>query len=137
MAITAKIFKSVCVALVASFVLSAGFTGYASAAMISTDAVVAKQAAAADRAHVMEMLKRDDVREQLQAYGVEPAEAEARIAALSDAEIRQLSNDLAAQPAGAGTGGEIIGAALVVFLVLLVTDILCLTDVFDFTRCSR
>ena len=131
------LFKSICALLMASFVLSASFTGYAQAAMISTDAVVAQQAAAADRAHVMNLLERDDVREQLAAYGVDPAEAEARVAALSDAEIRQLSNDPSAEPAGAGTGGALIGAALTVFLVLLITDILCLTDVFDFTRCSR
>ena len=30
----------------------------------------------------------------------------------------------------------IVGLAVLVFLVLLLTDILCVTSIFDFTKCS-
>jgi hypothetical protein len=39
-------------------------------------------------------------------------------------------------PAGQDALGTVVGAALVVFIVLLITDIACLTRVFDFTRCA-
>jgi len=34
-------------------------------------------------------------------------------------------------------GAGVIGALVTVFLVLLVTDLLCLTKLFNFTRCVR
>ncbi len=66
--------------------------------------------------------------------GVDPAEATARVAGLSDAEIRKIAGRIDQLSAGQGVVGTIIGAALVVFLVLLVTDILGLTDIFPFVR---
>ena len=50
---------------------------------------------------------------------------------LTDAEVAALSGKLDEIPAG---GDGIVGALLVVFLVLLVTDIMGLTDVFPFVR---
>jgi hypothetical protein len=66
--------------------------------------------------------------------GVEPAEVEARLAALSPAELAQLSDRIDQLPAGQGTVGIIIGAALIVFLVLLITDIAGYTDIFPFVK---
>ena len=70
------------------------------------------------------------MQEQLIAQGVDLAEVDARVAALSDEEARQMAEQLEQLPAGAG----VVGALLVVFIVLLVTDILGLTNVFPFTR---
>jgi hypothetical protein len=33
--------------------------------------------------------------------------------------------------------GPIVGAAVLIFIILLITDILCLTSVFNFTRCAQ
>lgn len=75
---------------------------------------------------------RDDVRTELLRQGVDPALAQARIAALTDAEATRLADQIDSAPAGG-----IIGAILLVFFVLLFTDILGLTKVFPFTRSIR
>lgn len=80
---------------------------------------------------VGELLARAEVREALAARGVEPAQVEARVAALTDEEARQLAGELDRLPAGASS---IIGVLFAVFIILLVTDILGLTKVFPFTR---
>ena len=67
----------------------------------------------------------------------QPAEARERLASLSNAEVARLNEKIDQLPAGADGAGEILGIALVVFLILLITDILCLTKVFKFTRCSN
>ncbi len=108
--------------------------GAANAGLIGTEQVVAREAAEAERSLVLDFLARDDVRAGLIGLGVDPAQAAARVAGLSDAEIRDIAGRIGQLPAGQGLIGSIIGAALVVFLVLLVTDILGLTDVFSFVR---
>ena len=107
-----------------------GLPSPAYAGMLGTDAALA----AGDRERVAAMLDRADVREQLQALGVAPADVQARVAALSDAEAAQLAGRLQELPAG---GNGIIGALVFVFLVLLITDILGLTKIFPFTRSVR
>lgn len=111
----------------------------AGAALVSTDAVIAASASTTDaeRSQVAEFLAREDVRQQMQALGVSPQEAQARIAAMSDAEIRQIAGKIDTMPAGGNAIGVILGTALVVFIILLITDIAGLTKVFPFTRSAR
>ncbi len=108
--------------------------GVASAGLISTERVVELEAAAGDRARVIDFMARADVRAELTRLGVDPAVAVARVGALSDAEIRDVAGRIDQLPAGQGIVGAILGTALVIFLVLLITDILGLTDVFPFVR---
>ena len=108
--------------------------GIANAGLISTEQVVERVAAAADRARIFDFLARQDVRAKLTELGVDPAMAEARVAGLSDAEIRDITGRIDQLPAGQDVFGAILGTALVLFLVLLITDILGLTDVFPFVR---
>lgn len=86
---------------------------------------------ALDRGRIASLIDRADVQAQLQAYGVNTAELKARAAALTDAETAELAARIEDLPAG---GESIIGAILIVFLVLLITDILGYTKVFPFTR---
>ena len=102
----------------------------AQAAVVATDAALA----AAQRERVAALLERAEVRAQLEAHGVRPAEVKARVAALTDEEAAQLAGHLERLPAG---GEGIIGAFVIVFLVLLITDLLGLTQVFTFTRPVR
>ena len=97
------------------------------AALVTTDAAL-------DHQRIAGLLERADVRERLRAYGVDPAEARARVAALTDAEAAQLVSNIEQLPAG---GIGIVGAIVLVFLVLLVTDILGYTKVFPFTKPIR
>ena len=86
---------------------------------------------ATDQGRMVEFLDRAEVQAQLQAYGVSAAEVKARVAALTDDEAAQLAAQIDALPAG---GVNIISALLIVFLVLLLTDILGFTKIFPFTR---
>jgi len=70
----------------------------------------------------------------LTAQGIDPDEAIARIESLSDHEIIAIADRIKQLPAGGDALGAIIGAALIVFLVLLVTDILGYTDIFPFVK---
>jgi hypothetical protein len=98
--------------------------------LITTQAALNAEHGQADRERIHEILARDDVRDQLVAQGVDLAEVEARVAALSDAEAAQMAEQLEQLPAGA----SVVGALFAVFVILLVTDILGLTNVFPFTR---
>ncbi|MCC5881576.1 MAG: PA2779 family protein [Halomonas sp.] len=98
--------------------------------LISTQTALSAERADADRERIHEVLSRDEVQKQLIAQGVDLAEVEARVAALTDEEAHQMAEQLEQLPAGA----SVVGALLVVFIVLLVTDILGLTNVFPFTR---
>lgn len=125
-----------CVALVLAvvmFVVSMPL-GAAQAALISTQEVLAAGDGAADRARVLAFLDRAEVRKQIAALGVDPNEAAARIAALSDAQVREIAGQLDQLPAGQSAVGAVVGAILIIFLVLLVTDLLGLTNVFPFVR---
>ena len=84
-----------------------------------------------DRARVLSVLERSDVQAQLQARGVSPADVKARVAALTDDEVAQLAGQIDAAPAG---GTDVLGFILVVFIVLLITDILGFTKIFPFTK---
>ena len=102
----------------------------AQAGIVATDAALA----AGERDRVVTLLERADVRAQLEAVGVSPAQVKARVAALSDEEIAQLVGQIDRLPAG---GDGIIGAIVLIFIVLLITDILGLTKIFPFTRSVR
>jgi hypothetical protein len=108
--------------------------GTASAGLIPTDRVVERGAVEADRARVADFLARDDVRAQLIGLGVDPAMAVSRAAGLSDTEIRDIAGRLDQLPAGQDFLGAVLGTALIIFLILLITDILGLTDVYPFVR---
>ena len=79
-------------------------------------------------------LDRSEVQKHLVAWGINPDEAKARIDCLSDQEIEEILSRIDHLPAGGGALGTIVGAALIIFIVLLLTDILGLTDVFTFVK---
>lgn len=108
--------------------------GGAQAAMISTQAAVSAAQDSAQRQAVGAMLARADVREGLVAQGVDPAEAAARLAVLSDAEVEQLAARLDELPAG---GFGVLGAIAVVAIIFVITDAMGLTDVYNFVVPQR
>lgn len=108
--------------------------GVAQAALVSTEEVLAAGDGAAARARVLAFVERAEVRERIAALGVDPDEAAARVAALSDAQVREIAGRLDQLPAGQSAVGAVVGAIVIIFLVLLVTDLLGLTNVFPFVR---
>jgi len=109
----------------------------ATAAMVSTARVVEASAQSDARAKVHAFIARDDVQEVMTSWGVSPEEASARVSALTDQEVSDLAARIDAMPAGGNVVGIVIGAILFVFLVLLLTDLLGLTDVFPFIKKKR
>lgn len=73
-------------------------------------------------------LERPALVEHLVSAGVPRDEAGRRVAALNDGDIAALGGDPAAQPAGGG----VVGIAIFVFALLVLTDALGYTDIFPF-----
>ncbi len=126
--------RGLAAAMIAVMVVCAVPDNVAQAAMVSTDQVFEQQSVVDQRARIGDLLRRADVREHMAAMGVDLAEAARRIATLSDDEIARIAGRLDELPAGQGAVGAVVGAALIIFLVLLVTDILGFTNVFGFVR---
>ena len=99
------------------------------AGIVSTDSLIA----GAERERLAGLLERVEVQARLQSLGVDPASAKARVAALSDEEAARLAAQMDELPAG----GDVLWAAVLVFLVLLFTDIMGYTKIFPFTRSAR
>lgn len=115
----------------------AGFVHSAQATLVGTEQVAAAEgvvSAAAQRERVNELLTRADVAAALQERGVDMTQAQARIAALTDAEVAHLAHTLDTAPAGAS---DVLGTIVFIFLLLLLTDILGFTKIFPFTRSIR
>ncbi len=108
-------------------VFAAGFPLPASAGIVATDQI----AAATERGRIRSFLDRAEVRAQLQALGVDASAARSRVDALTDDEVKNLAARIDELPAG---GDSVLGFLLLVFIILLITDILGLTKVFPFTR---
>ncbi|MGA7750321.1 MAG: PA2779 family protein [Gallionella sp.] len=103
---------------------------FAFAGMVETDQAVSHELAGQDRARINAFIDRKDVLAQLQMQGVTASEAKARVYALTDEEAHNIAGKLDQLPAG----GDVLGALLFVFIVLLITDILGFTKVFPFTH---
>lgn len=116
--------------LVAAFTL-ASFMQPVQAAMIGTEQVLAADTVRKNQETIAAALERPEVIAQLESFGVSKDDAQARVAALTDAETATLAGQIENLPAG---GDSIVGALVFIFLVLLVTDILGLTRVYPFTR---
>lgn len=100
------------------------------AGIVGTETAIA----GAERTRLAGLLERGELRAQLQALGVDPTEVQARVAALSDEEAARLVAEIDAAPAG---GSDALVIALIVFLVLLFTDIMGYTKIFPFTRSAK
>lgn len=120
--------------LLLAFVCLSAHLPAAQAGMVSTASVLQAEQASADRERVRAFLARDDVRGYLVGYGVSPDTAAARVDSLTDAEVQAIAGKLDQLPAGGDIFGDLIFAAVFVFVVLLVTDILGFTDVFPFVK---
>jgi hypothetical protein len=105
----------------------------AQAAMVSTDEILKQNKQNFDRERLTILLDRSEVQKQLRAWGVKSEEAKKWIDSLTDREIAEIVNRIDQMPAGGGFG-ILVGAAVIVFLVLLITDILGYTDIFPFVK---
>ena len=107
------------------------------AAMVPTEVNIYQIKAQDARDHLKTLISRNDMKRSLISRGIDPNEAVARVDSLSDSEVISLADKINQVPAGGDAFGAIIGAALIVFLVLLVTDILGYTDIFPFVKSQK
>lgn len=115
--------------LVALLILSMGLLGVPAvgvAAPIGTDTLMQLDQRGALLSRIQTQLARDDLRAQFLARGVSPSEVDARVAALSIEELQMISLQLDELPAG-GSALAVIG---VVFVVLLILELVGVTNVF-------
>lgn len=122
--------RHIALPLAGAMALSTMPVNVAQAGLVTSDSLVAERQARADRARVAQFMTRADVRSQFLTYGVDAAEAAERVAALSDAEISRLAVQIDEDPAGQGFVGAVVFVAVIVLIVLLVTDAVGETDVF-------
>jgi len=115
------------VAGTAACFLSLGLQSTAGAAVIGTQDYLAAEARAGHLTQINAALGRADVQAQLVALGVDPVQAVARAAALSDAELAVVAEQLQTLPAGGDSFFAVIG---IVFVVLLILELTGVTDIF-------
>jgi len=104
------------------------------AAMIETETVLDMSRGQEARAYLNRIIAREDIQDLFISQGVEPLEAKARIASLSDAEVVRLYDQIEQLPAGGSDIAIVFGTIAIIFIVLLITDILGYTNVFTFVK---
>jgi hypothetical protein len=128
-----RLAKPVSYAVVASLLAFNLHLPVSRAALVGTEAVVQTLQTQQERDRLRAALDRVDVQQRLVALGVDPAQVQARVDALTDDEASRLAKQMDELPAG----GDALGLLVFVFLVLLITDVLGLTDIFPFVKKQR
>jgi hypothetical protein len=118
--------KTIAIILAANL-LALGLVQSAGAGVISTESAIEMQERTARIERINSVLARDNVQSQMIRLGVQPEVAAARIASLSDSELRQLETRMNELPAGGDGALTVLG---IVLLVLLVLELVGVTDIF-------
>jgi hypothetical protein len=106
--------KTTCRVLVTSLLALSFQT--AQAGLIGADQAAAGQAST-ERSLVLNTLDRAEVANQLLRAGVDPMDAKARVATMSDQEVHALAQDIQAAPAGAMDAGGWLAVLVVIGLI--------------------
>lgn len=119
-------FRKTIALILAVALIGVGFTAQVSAAVITTQQTLSVESRQLLVSEVQAKLAREEVRQTLVELGVDPEQAQLRVASLSDQELARLDGQLDSLPAGGGALA-LIGAVFVVLLILELTGII---DVF-------
>lgn len=112
---TSTMKRMTCRALVVSLLALSFQT--ANAGMIGADQAAATTQSQTQRSMVLSVLDRAETAAQLQAQGIDPADARARVATMTDQEVQQLTQDMHTAPAGAITSGGWLAIVIIAGLV--------------------
>jgi hypothetical protein len=116
--------------LIASLLWTGALVPAARAAVVTSEAALAASPGGdTDRARVAAFLAREDVRGQLEAFGVDPDRARERVALLSDSEVAQVAGQIDQLPAG-GSAGLAIAIVALVLVIILILELAGVTDIF-------
>ena len=117
-----------------SFVLFNFTVISAKAGLIGTEDVINTLKGETSRSRITAFLDRQDVQESFLKKGIDPLQAKKKVDSLTDQEVSQICKVLDQLPAGGDGVGTVVGAIVLIFLILLLTDILGFTHVFPFVR---
>ncbi|MEE4162486.1 MAG: PA2779 family protein [Woeseiaceae bacterium] len=120
--LTRVVARTVAVAIVA-----VGFAPYAGAAVISPQELIQDEVRAERVAGLVALLARSDVAQQLENYGVSADQVMERVDNMTDAEILALNNAIDQHVAG----GDVLAIIGAVFLVLLILELVGVTNIFS------
>lgn len=95
--------------------------------LISSDELLSEYQAEEIRSELLTFLDRDDVQEILIKGGVDPDHAKLRVQSMTDMEVAKLNHEMENLPVGQG----ILEVALIILLILVITEILGFTDFSD------
>lgn len=117
---------ALCLAISTSLLSTVSYAGFS-----TTETVISSNQHQYDKDELLQALSTAEVEAQLVELGVDPQQVKDRVASMTAEEVQQLNAELAEMPAGAG----ILGVALTLFIVFVITDMLCATDIFGFVNC--
>jgi len=119
--------------LLLAFTVMSIYVPASQAALITTKQILNQQELQETRSELQQLLNRDSVKQQLAVMGVDSVDIKLRVEHMSDQEIAIMADKMDQLPAGQG----IVGTAVFLFLVLLLTDILGYTDIFPFVKAQN
>jgi hypothetical protein len=117
-------------ALLAVSILFVSVQPTVNAAIVSTSDLVATEQSKIGREYLLNSLEREEVRTALTSQGVDLEMAKQRVSSMTDEEVRALNQKLDEMPAGGG----VVATVVIIFLVLVITDIMGWTDVYPFVK---
>lgn len=119
-------------ALAATLSVAIFNTGMISAAQagIADTAAMVQTSRDASIATIQSQMARDDVRAQMDRFGVDASQVEQRLASLSDSELAQLAKRMQDTPAG---GDGLLAVIGLTFVVLLILELVGVIDIFKRT----
>lgn len=88
----------------------------AQAALVDTEAALDTPAAQQDLDRIQDALNREEVKAKLLSHGVDPAQVQARVDALTESEAQMLAKQMDQLPAG----GDVVTVLLVIILLILI-----------------
>ncbi|MGH8223329.1 MAG: PA2779 family protein [Woeseiaceae bacterium] len=122
-------FRRACVALVSLSLVSLGLQTPAAAGIVGAAEAISAAQSRDPLATVHAAVSRNDVRAKLLELGVDAAEIDGRLAALSEAELAMLAERIEQAPAG----GDALAVIGIVFLVLIILEVTGTIDIFKKT----
>ena len=123
------IFRKAVVYALCLGVFNLGSPLVARAELVGTLQAVESSTRSQDLATVSSALARQEVREQMAALGVDAADIDARVARLTDTELRTLADRMGEMPAG----GDALAVIGIVFVVLVILELVGVIDIFKKT----
>jgi hypothetical protein len=87
------------------------------AGIVGTNEVVAAVQAQGARDKVGDYIGRTEVSNQLQNMGISPTAAQARVSAMTDAEVASVAGHIDTLPAGGASGWAIVAGLLIIGLI--------------------